>query len=58
VQFFCDHHELNKARALRATRMPNNLIWEGITEFSSRDPDASPYSDQPYHWAPFVYVGW
>lgn len=35
----------------------SRCVIEGLARFALDDPDAQPYADEPFYWAPFVLVG-
>ncbi|MBN2117366.1 MAG: CHAT domain-containing protein [Anaerolineales bacterium] len=37
--------------------VPESVAAKGIIRFALEDPQSCPYRDQPYHWAPFVFLG-
>jgi len=58
VGYFERHQALHRARRqAERSRMPEEVAAAGVIRFALEDPDARPFADSPYHWAPFIFVG-
>ncbi len=55
--YFNAHHQLNEARHQALARMPEQFVLAGMVHFGLDEPNARPFADRPYHWAPFIFVG-
>jgi len=57
LDYFQQHKALHQARREAEQRMPEEVAARGVIRFSLADPDSQPFASQPYHWAPFIFVG-
>jgi CHAT domain-containing protein len=57
AEYFARHQQLNEARHRMLARLPEQAVTAGLARFALDDPEARPFADSPYHWAPFVFVG-
>ncbi len=57
--YFAGHKALADLRQQPAAAklLPLQVAAEGVLHFGSMEPEARPFHDQPYHWAPFVFYG-
>jgi CHAT domain-containing protein len=57
AEYFEAHHQLNRGRQPAFPHMPEVVALAELWPFTLEDPTACPFKNQPYYWAPFIFVG-